>query len=96
VTKPGRAAKPDASARRRAATVTWVQGDDGGSRITRQVVRVYQGTKRVGAFAIPGDVTGVRVTGLRPSRTYRFTVIGKNALGKSPESAKSNKVRPRR
>jgi len=96
VTRPGRAARPAAAARRRAATVGWLQGDDGGSRITRQVVRVYRGTKRVGAFRIPGDVTGVRVTGLRPGRVYRFTVIEKNALGKSPESAKSNRVRPRR
>ena len=42
------------------------------------------------------DITGVRVTGLRPGKVYRFTVIEKNALGTSPESAKSNKVRPRR
>ena len=96
VTTPSRAAKPQAAAKRRAATVTWVQGDDGGSRITRQVVRVYRGTTRVGAFTIPGDVTGVRVTGLRPGKVYRFTVIQKNVLGKSPESAKSNQVRPRR
>ena len=96
VTAPARATRPEAAARRRAATVTWGQGDDGGSPITRQVVRVYRGTKRVGAFTIPGDVTGVRVTGLRPGKVYRFTVIEKNALGRSPESAKSNKVRPRR
>jgi subtilisin family serine protease len=96
LTTPGRAAKPVAAARRRAATVTWVPGADGGSPITRQVVRVYRGTQRVGAFAIPGDVTGVRVTGLRPGKVYRFAVIEKNALGRSPESARSNKVRPRR
>ncbi len=96
VTRPGRAARPEAAARRRAASVTWVQGDDGGSRLTRQVVRVYRGTKRIGAFAIPGDVTDVRVTGLRPGKVYRFTVIERNALGRSPESVKSNKVRPRR
>ena len=96
VTTPSRVTKPQAAAKRRAATVTWAQGDDGGSRITRQVVRVYRGTTRVGAFTIPGDVTGVRVTGLRPGKVYRFTVILRNALGKSPESAKSNQVRPRR
>ena len=96
LTKPGRAEKPKASPKRRSATVTWVQGDDGGAPITKQVVRVYRGTKRVGTFRIPGDVTGVRVTGLRPGKVYRFTVIERNALGKSPESAKSNRVRPRR
>jgi len=96
VTKPSRAARPRAAAKRRAATVTWLQGHDGGSRITKQIVRVYRGTKRIGAFRLPGDVTGVRVAGLRPGKVYRFTVIEKNALGKSPESAKSNKVRPRR
>lgn len=95
-TKPSRAARPQAAAKRRAATVTWVQGDDGGSPITRQVVRIYQGTKRVGAFRVPGDITGVRVSGLRPGKVYRFTVIELNALGRSPESATSNKVRPRR
>ena len=94
--EPEPAAKPRAAARRRAATVRWVQGDDGGSAITRQIVRVYRGTTRVGTFKVPGDVTGVRVKGLRPGKVYRFTVIEKNAYGKSPESAKSNKVRPRR
>ena len=96
LTKPSRIAKPKAAAKRRAATVTWVQGDDGGSRITKQIVRVYRGKKRVGAFRVPGDVTAVRVTGLKPRKVYRFTVIEKNALGKSPESARSNRVRPRR
>ena len=96
LTKPSRAAKPTAGAKRRSATVTWVQGDDGGSPLTKQVVRVYQGKKRVGAFRVPGDITGVRVTGLKPGKVYRFTVIEKNAFGTSPESAKSNKVRPRR
>ena len=96
LTKPSRAGRPEATARRRAASVTWRQGHDGGSPITRQVVGVYRGAQRVGAFTIPGDVTGVRVTGLRPRTTYRFTVTEKNALGTSPESAKSNKVRPRR
>ena len=96
VSAPGRAVRPEASARRRAAAVTWVQGDDGGSRITRQIVRVYRGTTRIGAFTIPGDVTGVRVTGLRPGKVYRFSVIAKNAFGKSAESRRSNKVRPRR
>ena len=95
-TEPGRAEKPKAAPKRRSATVTWVQGDDGGLGISKQIVRVYRGTKRVGAFRIPGDVTGVRVTGLRPGKVYRFTVIERNALGTSPESAKSNRVRPRR
>jgi len=95
-TKPGRAEKPKAAPKRRSATVTWVQGADGGLGISKQIVRVYRGTKRVGTFRIPGDVTGVRVTGLRPGKVYRFTVIERNALGKSPESAKSNRVRPRR
>lgn len=96
VTVPGRAARPQAAARRRAAVVRWVQGDDGGSEITGQIVRVYRGTKRVGTLKIPGDVTGIRVKGLRPGKVYRFTVTARNALGRSPESAKSNRVRPRR
>lgn len=96
ITRPGRASRPEAVARRRAATVSWVQGDDGGSPLTGQVVRVYRGTTKVGAFKVPADVRSVRVTGLRAGKVYRFTVIEKNALGRSPESAKSNRVRPRR
>ncbi len=82
--------------RRRAAAVTWVQGDDGGSRITKQIVRVFRGPKRVGLVRVPGHVTRVKVTGLKPRKVYRFTVIQRNSVGTSPQSAKSNKVRPRR
>lgn len=96
VTRPGRSSKPRAMVRRRAAAVTWVQGDDGGSPITKQIVRVYRGPKRVGLVRVPGHVTRVKVTGLEPRKVYRFTVIQRNSAGKSPQSAKSNKVRPRR
>lgn len=95
LTKPGRAKDLLGKPGQRKATLTWVQGSDGGSPLTRQVVRMYVGTQRVATFTVPSDATGVRVTGLKPGRSYRFTVIEKNQVGASAESARSNKVTPR-
>jgi subtilisin family serine protease len=85
-----------ATPRSRAATVTWVRGANGGSPLTGQAVLVYTGGVRVGRVAVSATATTVRVTGLRPGVRYRFAVIARNKVGRSPVSAKSNAVTPRR
>ena len=80
----------------RAARVTWTPGGDGGSPLTRQTVSVYSGGSRVGSFPVSGTTTAARVTGLRAGLSYRFAVRARNPVGKSPLSARSNAVRPRR
>ena len=78
----------------RAARLTWTQGADGGSPLTRQTVSVYAGGSRVGSFPVSGATTAARVTGLSAGVSYRFAVRARNQVGKSPQSARSNAVRP--
>jgi subtilisin family serine protease len=85
-----------AAAGKRSATVTWVQGGDGGSALTGQTLSVYQGSKRVGTVSVSAGATAVKIGGLRAGKPYAFTVLAKNAIGPSPESARSGNVVPTR
>ena len=96
VTAPSAPTGVTAAAGRRSATVAWVQGDDGGSPLTGQTVRVYTGTRHVASAAVSGTATSVRIGGLRAGTSYSFTVTATNASGTSPQSARSNAVTPTR
>jgi hypothetical protein len=92
VTAPAQPAPPTASAQRRAITLSWDLPDDGGSPLTAQIIRVYEGTRVVKTATIPGSATAVRVNGLKAGRSYAATVTAVNAIGSSPESGRSNVV----
>ena len=96
LTAPARATEVTARARRRSAVVTWTQGASGGSLLTAQVVRVYSGSRYVGSVRFAGTVDRVRITGLRPQKAYRFSVVTRNVVGWSPESLRSNRIFPTR
>lgn len=86
-----------AAARSKAALVTWTQAaDDGGSPVTGQAIGVYSGGSKVRTVAVPASATRYKVLNLKPGVAYRFTVTATNAVGSSPESSKSNAVKPRR
>jgi subtilisin family serine protease len=85
-----------ASAAKRAASVSWTQGDTGGSALTGQTVWVYENGVKVGSVAVSATSTSVRVTGLKAGVPYRFSVTATNAVGTSAESTLSNQVTPRR
>jgi subtilisin family serine protease len=95
-TVPAAPTRVMAAPRRRAAAVTWVRGADGGSPLTGQAVLLYTGGVRVGRVPVSATATTVRVSGLRPGVKYRFAVVARNKVGRSPVSAKSNAVWPRR
>ena len=95
VTKPAAATGVAARARSKAAAVTWTQGADGGSPLTGQTVAVYSGGVRIRSVSASPSATSLRVTNLKVGVRYRFSVIARNAVGRSPESLKSNEVRPR-
>ncbi len=81
--------------RKRAAPLTWTRGSDGGSPLTSQTVRVYQGASLVRTIAVSATATGVTVTGLQAGQAYSFSVVASNAVGSSVESVRSNIVYPR-
>lgn len=85
-----------AKAGKRSATVSWTQGADGGSPLTGQTVRVYRGTTVVGTVAVSATAASVRVGGLTPRVQYSFSVLATNAVGTSPESTRSNIIKPTR
>ena len=91
-TVPSAATDVSARAGRRSAGVTWVRGDDGGSALTSQTVVVYSGATRLRTVTVSASATGTTVSGLKPRRTYAFTVIETNAVGSGPESARSSTV----
>ena len=95
-TAPAAATGVTAVAGKRSATVSWTRGTDGGSALTGQRVNVYTGTSRVSTVSVSATATGVKVGSLQPGVSYAFTVVETNAVGSSPESARSNTVVPRR
>ena len=96
VTKPGAPTGVAATPRRKAATVSWTRAADGGSPLTRQTVVVFSGGVKVRSVSASPSAAGLRVTNLRVGARYKFSVIARNAVGRSPMSLKSNAVRPRR
>jgi subtilisin family serine protease len=85
-----------ATAGKRSARLSWTPRSDGGSTLTGQTVTVYTGSKKVRTVSVGGDVTAVTITRLNAETSYSFTVIARNKVGSSPESARSNTVVPRR
>ncbi|MFM7061058.1 MAG: S8 family serine peptidase [Actinomycetes bacterium] len=83
-----------ATAGRRAASLTWTKGADGGSALTGQTVRVYANGTFVGSVAVSAAATSVSIGGLTGGVPYRFGVTATNAVGTSPESALSTAVTP--
>ena len=82
-----------ATAGRRSASLTWVQGADGGSELTFQVVRIYSGKRLVSFMMVPGWATSATVDRLNAGTNYAFSVTAINAVGWSYESARSNTVK---
>lgn len=81
------------------ATVHWTApGSDGGSPVTRYVVRVYAGTAttpNATTFPAAADATSTVVTGLTNGIRYRFDVAAANAAGTGTASALSAAVTPK-
>ena len=91
-TAPARPGAPSVTAQRRAIALSWSLPDDGGSPITSQVVRVYEGSRLVKSGTVSGTATTGRVTGLKAGVGYSATVTAVNAIGSSAESDRSNVV----
>lgn len=91
-TKPSAPTNVKATAGSQSATVSWTQGPNGGSALTGQHVHVYSGTQKVFTGALSATATSVKITGLRAGSSYSFTVTATNAVGTSPESARSNTI----
>lgn len=92
-TAPAVATGVSAKAGSRSATVTWVRGADGGSPLTGQTVKVWSGLSLVGTVAVAPSATSITIKGLRQNATYQFSVVETNAIGSSPDSAKSASVK---
>jgi subtilisin family serine protease len=95
-TAPAAPTNVEALAGKRAATVSWTSGSDGGSALTGQTVRVYAAGSFVGSVSVSGLSTSVKVGGLKAGTRYTFTVTATNAVGSSAESGHSNEVVPTR
>ena len=85
-----------ASPVRKGAKVTWTLGSNGGSALTGHTVRVYNAAGYVGSVTVSGTTTAVKITGLGGGQQYSFSVVATNAVGSSPESARSNTITTRR
>ena len=72
------------------ATVAWSAPAEGGP-ITSYTVTASDGT----SVTVPGSQRSVVVGGLVNGRWYTFTVRSTNAIGAGPQSAPSNKVKPK-
>jgi len=94
VTAPSAPTNVVAKAGRRAASLTWTKGADGGSALTGQTVRVYANGTFVRSVAVSASATSASISSLTGGVPYRFTVTATNAIGTSPESAQSNQVTP--
>jgi subtilisin family serine protease len=95
-TAPAAPTNVTAVAAKRAATVRWTLGADGGSPLTGQTVWVYRGTTRLGYVAVSATSTSVKIGGLTAGASHTFSVTATNAMGTSPESVRSNEVTPTR
>jgi subtilisin family serine protease len=95
-TAPSAPTNVTAVAARRAATVAWTKGADGGSPLTGQTVWVYRGTSTVGSVAVSATSTSVKIGGLTAGVSYTFRITATNGIGTSPESVASDAVTPTR
>jgi subtilisin family serine protease len=92
-TAPSAPASVAAAAAKKAATLTWVQGSNGGSPLTSQTVRAYQNGVVVKTWTVGPAATSFTATGLVGGKAYVFGVSATNAKGTSPETL-SNSVTP--
>ena len=95
-TAPAAPTNVRAVAGKRAATVSWTRGSDGGSAVTGQTVRVYAAGSYAGSASVSASTTSVKIGGLRAGTRYTFSVTATNAVGTSAESVRSNEVVPKR
>lgn len=73
-------------------SLSWTQGSDGGSALTKQTVYAYSGGVKVGSADVAATATAVKLSGLKVGVSYQFTVSATNAIGTSPESAPSTTI----
>lgn len=96
LTRPGQPSIRVATPRRRGAMVRWRgPSDDGGTSITRYIIRAYRGSSLVRTVRVGPNRTHAAVGRLRNGTRYRFAVIARNSQGRGRISARSNQVRPR-
>ncbi|WP_104117246.1 CAP domain-containing protein [Arthrobacter sp. B1805] len=93
-TKPSAATNVRATAGSKSATVTWTRGSDGGSPLTGQTITVYSGTQKVLSGSVSATATSARISNLKPGVAYTVSIIETNKIGSSPESVRSNIVKP--
>ncbi len=82
-----------ATAGKRSATVTWVQGDNSGAALTSQTIKVWSGGNVVASAKVSATATSA-VLKLRGGVSYSFTVVATNATASSVDSPMSNTVIP--
>jgi hypothetical protein len=89
-TRPGPPTAVQASASDGVASLTWTPpAGNGGSPVLDYTV-----TSSPGNLHLTTSAPGGTITGLRNGTDYTFTVVARNAVGSSPESAASNQVTP--
>jgi hypothetical protein len=89
--RPQKPTPPNATAANKSATLTWSADATGGSVITSYTVTSTPGKKSCTWTTGPLTCT---VKGLTNGTPYTFTLVAKNANGKSPRSSPSNQVTP--
>ncbi|MFP5347593.1 MAG: fibronectin type III domain-containing protein [Actinomycetes bacterium] len=96
-TAPSAPAAPEVAAGDARVTASWTAPDsDGGSPLTGYVVTAYAGsdTKPAASVTTAAGATRADVPGLKNGTAYTVTVKAVNAVGSSPESARSVSVTP--
>ena len=82
----------------RNATVRWTLGSNGGSALTGQTIRIFQGATSTTVWrtmTVSATATSANVTSLTRGQVYRFTVSATNGVGAGPQSAYSNTITAR-
>jgi GH25 family lysozyme M1 (1,4-beta-N-acetylmuramidase) len=90
-TAPGPPLSPTATISGTTATVRWIPGDAGTSRVNKYVVRATPGHKSV---TVGGGHFAATVSGLKPGTSYSFTVTAVNSVDSGQPSKATNVVTP--
>jgi subtilisin family serine protease len=80
----------------RSASITWVQGADGGSPLTKQTLLVFLNGKLQSSVTVSATATSATVSGLSAGKKYAFAVTATNSVGTSVRSALSNTITAQR